>query len=157
MFSLVVCSVLNVTRAMLNKSCYDLNICYCISRRDGNKTCAGFCFLDLVLIFRLRTEVLVCFRKQREALVMPTETSVTRAEVMDLPYQNPWILSLFNFLYLNFPYNWMSILASDSFKARANYESTVLRCLTSTARRKTNSAKLKPKAYPWPVEGINQG
>ena len=55
----------------------------------------------------------------------------------------------------------MSILCSDGFKARANYNSAELRFwqspVTSTTRPKTNSAKLKPKAYAWPLERINRG
>lgn len=34
---------------------------------------------------------------------------------------------LFIFLYLIFPYNWMSVLGSDSYKARANYTRVELR------------------------------
>jgi len=55
----------------------------------------------------------------------------------------------------------MSIQGSDSFKARANYSCVELRVwqspMTSTTGPKTNSAKLKTKAYPWPLEQINRG
>lgn len=55
----------------------------------------------------------------------------------------------------------MSIQGSDSFKARANYSCVELRVwqspVTSTTGPKTNSAKLKTKAYPWPLEQINRG